>query len=206
MSVHLYLQDAVREHQEFESVPAPFSDRCEPTVTLKGIRLYREQDQFYLPLNDENCDVPDGLENFIKKITFRDGIRQLSSRETGIYREGSAVGHLDLDEKKSTYKIKISATSMDDIRNLLRKVRTGTIRPDESYEGAQVGKTRKQLEDEVAQLQRECARAKVELDRLKNAWKQVEDWVSKLNTRFWPFCSKNAIVKKIQGAKDKDAN
>ena len=61
--------------------------------------------------------------------------------------------------EKPVYKLKIVAKNMEDIRVILHKIKTGVIRPEESYEGQQQGKSCKQLETELTSTQQQLGEA-----------------------------------------------
>ena len=98
---------------------------------------------------------------------------QTARREPGIYKHDSAVGAKgtldeDLCNGRSGYELRITAPTIVAAVTLRDLVRTGAIRPTESYEGSQTGKSRVELGAELKQTQAELAEYKGNLTALKD--------------------------------------
>jgi hypothetical protein len=186
--------------------------------------LFGEKGRLYAVLGDENSEIPEELKEFAEDITFYDWIPNVVRRETGVYRFETAEAELETDQmnKQLKYKVQMRAKNMDDIRTLLRKIKTGTIRPDESYECAQGGKTRQQLEAEATHWEQQYGDANFELELVQALLKEVEadyleyrnqfaghvsdlEKLAKVRTladnlrsdNFWPLCYKSRIADQI---------
>lgn len=155
MSVNLYFDNKVRELPGFKS--QPYSDGSGYKCTLNGTSLYSERGQLYMAVDDD-CQVPEELKGLIEYVTLRGTFPRFSDRESGVYGLGSAEAELEFDRSGVSFKIRMRAKNLDDIRVLLRKIKAGTIRPEESFEKPQVGKTRQQLEVDLATAEAEAQR------------------------------------------------
>ncbi|OGH89450.1 MAG: hypothetical protein A2469_04605 [Candidatus Magasanikbacteria bacterium RIFOXYC2_FULL_40_16] len=153
MSVNLYLSEKVRELPGFES--KPYSDGSGDEMRIKGMRLQGDKGRFYLYW-DMSDSLSDELKDLVEEISCYETIPQMGYRESGIYRHGSAECELIPEDQgnskrqKLVYRLKITASKLEDVREILHKVKTGAIRPEESYECRQSGKDRSELERELS--------------------------------------------------------
>lgn len=154
MSVNVYLSDKIREHSEFKSRPYQGSDQMK--LTFGSLDVFSNRGRLHL-IWSESEPIPANLNDLVEEISWYESIPQMSHRESGVYRLNTAECELtpgdagNSKREKPVYWLKIKAKNLEDIHALLHKVKTGTIRPDESYECAQLGKSREQLEAELAQ-------------------------------------------------------
>jgi hypothetical protein len=167
MSVNLYLNNKVRELGGFKT--KPYKDNSGDEMSFNGVHVFGEKGRLYL-MWSEDAPVPDELKDLVEEISCYETIPQMGCRESGIYRHESAKCELTPEDygnakrEKPMYKLKITATKIEDIQVIMHKVKTGTIRPEESYEGCQQGKSRLELEVEIAQLKAACDRFAYERD------------------------------------------
>ncbi|MES2213625.1 MAG: hypothetical protein V4473_02190 [Patescibacteria group bacterium] len=156
MSVNLYLNNKVRELEGFKS--ERYSDNSGDKITFNGVQVFGEKGRLYL-MWSEDSPVPDELKDLVEEISCYETIPQMGRRESGIYRHESAKCELTPEDygnakrEKPMYKLKIIATKLEDIKAILHKVKTGAIRPEESYEGPQSGKSRRELENDSVHLE-----------------------------------------------------
>ena len=176
MSVNVYLNNKVRELYGFGSVP--YSDGSGDKMMYKGLHLFGgEKGRLYLMWDDEAV-IPDELKELVEEISWYDTIPQMGRREAGVYRYESAEceltpgDHGNAKREKPVYWLKLKAKNMEDIRVLIHKVKTGAIRPEESYEEPQGGKTRQQLENELAETQHQLGKAREMVEILRDAGEQ----------------------------------
>ena len=157
MSVNMYLNNKVRKLPGFKS--EPYRDCSGDKMTINGMSLFGDKGQLYAMLSDENSVVPEELKEMVEGFSFYDAIPQMARRESGIYRHETAECELTPEDygsgkrEKPVYKLKVTAKSLEDIRELVHKIKTGVIRPDESYEAPHSGKSRMQLEAELMATQ-----------------------------------------------------
>lgn len=162
MSANLYLNNKVRDLNGFKSQPYP--DNSGDKMTLNGMHVFHEKGRLYL-MWGEDAVIPEELKDLVEDISCYETIPRMGHRESGVYRLESAeceltpVDYGNAKREKPMYMLKVTAKSLEDIKAILHLVKTGAIRPDESYEEPQGGKTRRQLEDELALTQRKLGEA-----------------------------------------------
>lgn len=148
MSLNMYFKKEIRQAEGFKGQPYP--DGSGDKMNIMGMNLFSAGDLLY-SIQDENGVVPTELEKYVVNISMYARISaQRATREMGIYRHESAEAEVELElgNKNPEYQIKINGKKMEDIHALLRMIKSGSIRPTESYERAQDGKSCKELEDE----------------------------------------------------------
>lgn len=155
MSVNLYLNNKVRELDGFKN--ETYRDGSGNCITFNGMRLFEEGNRFCL-ISNLNFVVPDEVKDFVEEISCYATIPRMSYRESGIYRYETAECELVPEDRgnakreKLVYLLRFKAKKMEDIQALLRKVMTGAIRPEESYEASQSGPSRVELETRIVKL------------------------------------------------------
>lgn len=157
-STNLYLKEKVKEIDGFDSKLRGEREKWTEYWIPGGIRLKNEKGRWYSVIDLED-PIPEILADLVEEITYHDiFLAAPVSRERGLYRFGSAEGKLEFngDGRIPEYKIKISAKTIDDIRELDRRIKAGSIRPEESYEGAQNGMSRADLEKKLEEAQKAC--------------------------------------------------
>lgn len=154
-SVYVYLNKGVRELPGFQG--KPYEDGSGDKLTYNGIYLSQGKD--HLRLNwDIDVVIPAELHDLVETISCYEAIPWMAPREPGIYRHETAECELMPGDHGSSkwgnlvYRLKITAKKLEDIRAILHKVKTGAIRPEESYNASQAGKTRQELESKLASI------------------------------------------------------
>ncbi len=167
MSVNVYLKNEVRNLDGFVLGSTDNMGRYTSRTKFKGVILSEEGDRLYLGIHSENQEVPECLADMVEEISVCDFFcPNRGTRETGIYRHNSAEAELEVgcDSRQLRFNIHIRSKKMSDVRELLRLIKIGAIRPNESYEGSQQGKSHRQLEDELASVRQfvnELVRGKI---------------------------------------------
>lgn len=157
MSVNLYLNNKVFEFHGFNS--ERYKDNSGDHMTLNGMHVFCDKGRPYL-MWSEDAVVPDEIKDLVEEISCYKTIPQMGRRESGIYQHESAEceltpeDHGNAKRDKPMYMLKIKATNMEDLRKIVHMIKTGTIRPKESYEGSQSGLSRKELEEIALQRDR----------------------------------------------------
>ena len=178
MSVNVYLNSKVRELDGFKS--QPYKDNSGDQMSFNGTHVFGEKGRLYLMWSDDAV-IPEELKDLVEEISCYEAIPQMGRRESGIYRHESATCELTPEDygnakrEKPMYKLKVTAKSLEDIKVILHKVKTGTIRPEESYEERQGGKTRQQLESELMQTQQQLGEAWATIEELREEAKLAEN-------------------------------
>lgn len=227
MSINVYFKDEVKNYLGFKISPAT-QERAERT-SVNDISLFDKDGRLYAMWGDDS-PMPDDLCDFVEEITQYEWIPRMGYREAGIYRYESADCELipkDPGGKRENpmYWLKMRGTKLEDIQALLYRIKVGTIRPDESYEGHQQGKSRNELEQELRNLREhvtelenektilesENSQARfalqkaqelvdqktAEIDSLHEQLKLSQDTFSESEQRFHDACEKNTRLRQL---------
>lgn len=215
--MNVYFDNKVRELPGFKS--KPYGDGSGDDMRIGNIKLWCERDRLHA-IWTETDSIPENLRDVVNEITFYDSIPQMSHRESGIYRHKSAECELTPDDhgnakrEKPIYRLKASGKKVEDIQELIHKIKTGTIRPAESYEANQGGLSGTQLQEtlvlqkrKIEQLQgivEESDMLRSENEILSRAKVLAEERVRAthslaidLENEAWPWCSKATMATRI---------
>ncbi len=193
MTVRLHLNGNIREATGFNIIS--YMDDSAEQMTFNGTRVSEERGRLCMAW-DINFVIPEELKAFVEGISCYEIIPVTARRESGIYRHESAECELTPGDSGNgikeglVYNLKVTAMSLEDIKMILHKIKTGVIRPDESYENRQVGKTRQQLESELMQTQQLLGEAWATIDVLHQLAGSIEK-----ETLPVTFCSR--VAKRI---------
>ena len=94
----------------------------------------------------------------------------------------------------------MKATKLEDMQNLLHRIKIGTIRPEESYEGAQNGLSRKELEGIALQRDRllnQLNSTHSEVVRLTRELEDVHDRCDRLAKDINSATGKKALLRQL---------
>lgn len=201
MSLNMYFKKEIRQAEGFKSEPYP--DGSGDKMSIMGMNLFNAGDLLY-SIQGENGTVPTELEKYVVNISMYARISaKLATRETGIYRHEGAEAEVELDlgNKNPEYQIKINGKEMKRIHELLRMIKSGSIRPEESYEAPQSGKSRQQLEQMVKQLEATIKNLRMASEIQEKLFNQLHEQLSwkilrlanSLENEPWPFCTKRGV-------------
>ncbi|QQG46452.1 MAG: hypothetical protein HYY55_01230 [Candidatus Niyogibacteria bacterium] len=189
MSVNVYLKgNKVQELEGFTTrkrwggKPPQEWDEHE----ISGVKLLRDKGRWYISLGKLTDPIPEAVTDIVDEVSLHEYAD--TQREIGIYRHKSAEA--EVDKSGGGRMIRIRAKRMEDLLELYRKIRVGSIRPEQSYEGQQGGMSRAELEAELGRMQsgtRNLEGLKVDLDELCLELKNG-----------WPFCAKATAREKIR--------
>jgi len=114
-----------------------------------GVRLYLAEERYYFELSDLD-EIPPSMEGLVEEISVLHHWKG-ARREAGIYREGEVEAEVSYQctSTEATNIARLQVKKIEDAKSLVRKIMTGVIRPVESYEGSQNGKSRQELEGEL---------------------------------------------------------
>ena len=174
MSMNLYLNRKIYNDKGFIKKEDSNGSHLH---SLHGIPIQDEKGILYV-VHPEEIPIPDELNEYITKVSLWTQMSaERATRETGIYKLGGSEADVQIvsESKGRVYTIKIVGEKFDSVYELLKKIRTGSIRPVESYEGKQCGLSRVELEEEMARKQ-------LEIETLNNKIAELEgrlDQVSK---------------------------
>lgn len=202
MSINLYLdENKVINLAGFSDVP--YKSGGGGGIRFNHLALYKDKGRLYAMLNDSD-KMPEMLEGFVIDVSMYDnfGGPHIARRELGVYREGDSTVELSLTQggKENHYHVKATGKNLEETRALIQKIKAGTIRPTESHEAPQSGKSRDDLEQELDHLKDIQAEDKANLETFKERKRELYYFVAKLDygSRWWcPWISKAKIVGQI---------
>ena len=168
MSINVYLNKGILELEGFKT--QPYKDGSGDEMILNGTHVYRQDGRLHISWN-ETAPITEELRGLVEEISWYEQIPQTGRREAGIYRHKSAECDLTPEDRSSNkrenriYILKLRAKTLEDAHELMHMIKTGTIRPSESYEGDQQGLSRAELESELkrAQIDNKIIRGQLEL-------------------------------------------
>ena len=168
MSVNVYLVgEKVREMSEFKIVGGKKKDGGSwKQFTLSGINLSYDKGRFYICLDQPTEKISSLLADIVDEVSFWEWFPSDPAREVGIYNHKSAEAEVE-SPRENSVRVRIIAKKMEDLLELYRKIRIGSIRPTKSYEGEQDGMSKVQLEKELKRLQGEKTELEEKLEILQ---------------------------------------
>ncbi len=156
MAYNVYLKNEIRNATGFESGPKP---------TFKGKEVFGENEgRTYVMWAD--TPITDSFKEFVVEITCYDFVPVVAKREYGVYKDKSATCELLPSNNRDNdrrYWLKITAKTVEDIREIRYKILAGLIHPEVSYECPTEGPTRQQLIDLEIGLQADLRLVREEL-------------------------------------------
>lgn len=194
MSVNVYLKNEVRERLGFSSVPSDGGSGNEITFNGRPLREERER-RIYLVWNEDD-PIPDDLKDLVEEVSRYEWVPRMGVREPGIYRLNTAECRMIPDDMGSArrpdlvYKLRLRAKNLEDVNELMHRIMVGTIRPEESYEGNQQGKSRQQLEGELVLAQ-------VGLSEAQHRIKTLQRVLEITETSLQNMVEKHALLSKL---------
>lgn len=140
MSVYVFLKGSeVSKIEGFESKSKEKSFTVADRFRLPiGVYLFYKEGRWYFELDEPTDPIPSAFVSIVEEISFREYPRVSFKREAGIYKYGSAEAEVELPGGDGKFMIKIKSKNMKDLLDLYRKIRTGSIRPKQSYEREQI--------------------------------------------------------------------
>lgn len=201
MSLYVYLRgDEVKKIEGFTTTlrqgGKPVQEWNE--YKLSGVSIhYDENGRWHIFLSEPTDSVPAVVADIIEEVSLHKYLN--NRREEGIYRYESAEAEIDRQSAggKFLYRVRIKAKKMEDLLELFRNIKIGSIRPDESYEGQQNGLSRAELEEELKQLQDKFGNLKGHYDVFCRRLRAVQEFLDTLRASSWPFCTKSSVAKRI---------
>ncbi len=207
MSMNVYLKESVRNASGFKS-DRPVDD-AENNISVNGIILYSEKGRLYVML-DDNGVIPSILVEHVDEISVHTSFSaERTHRETGVYTLDDAKAELNYSfgGKTMLYLIKTKGKKLDSVQALIHKIKTGSVRPTESYEGRQQGMSKEELEIELGNCKADLAALQSKLtqseaDRILAVGKVHSAYrlAAGFENRRWQFISKQKVAAMILAA------
>lgn len=147
ISTYVYLSDDIRKHSTFHE-----NNKGCPWVGDNHTYLHEDDGVLCLTSSNEDVEIPALFLPYVLKVTVRD-IMHCPKRELGIYTHESATA--TLADSTFPQRISVVAKNVKDAMKLLHLVRTGAIRPVESFEVPQTGRSMQEIHDELERLKAE---------------------------------------------------
>ncbi len=138
-------------------------------------------------LGPDAKEVPPELAELVEEVSFMTDIPTVPHREWGVYRHESARAEVTASPDRKGSKVHITGKNLADVRELHHRILAGSIRPNESYEGAQDGMPRWELE-----MALRTARAKSE------KFRELVEKLRRKDKRGWPFCTAGGMADEIE--------
>lgn len=196
MSINVFLTDGVMKLEGFTTTPRTERGQTWQEYSLPGVKLFRDKGRFYTMLSEPTDPVPPVVAGVVDEISYYERLPGRPNREAGLYRCGTAEAEVESDTISGVPQksVHIKAKNMGDACTLIRKIKTGSIRPDESYEGQQSGLSRATLEQELERLGEELSGLR-EVEATRNT---LLLFATNLSQEKWPFCSKKRVARVIR--------
>jgi len=208
---HVYLTDGVTNLKGFTSEERPFpgGSRTVYSITHANgtvIELDQTAGRWYVRLCDDRDEVPQEIAKSVGSISFKERIPRWPLREMGIYVREGARAEVTSDNASQTL-IHITGTTLKNIRELYHQIRAGSIRPEESCEGEQSGKSRTELEAELALHENLNARLLEVSERVLRRCERFESVFRGLlhvlthdrilGPSWWPWCNTKLVAASV---------
>ena len=195
--VYVYLNEEITVAEGFKMIEKSGGKPLQrwKVPEFKGIEMSRDRGRLCFSLHYANDMVPEILQPFVAGVSFHECFALRPARETGVYKgESFGDASADLDVNSSNYFLRISGSKIEEIAALYKAIRTGAIRPTESYEGHQQGMSRKELGQELEATQRTLAGAQGRLDQLQIDLVRLRNPLVKNS---WSVCRKITVGRKV---------
>lgn len=212
MSVNLYLCGTVLECAGYDRNAKTFYGRTVLTELRPHI------------IWSENDDVPNAWQPYIDGISWYLDFPKTAGRETGVYRNEDCECTVEVNlsygrNQSPVYRMKCTGTNLPSMRQLVHQIKTGVIRPDESFEAPQGGASRAEMEHEIQklksdlesvriqsedynaaimQLRAQASKDSTEIRKLKKTIDLVKELVKTWSMRRMPWIKRRAVIKSLE--------
>jgi hypothetical protein len=211
MSINVYLRgEKAKDLPGFHDYPYKGNHEIEyHTYTAADLRLHNDGGRWYITLDRPEDIIPVVVKDLVEEISFVDyeALAGLPRREAGIYRYQKATATVEAGGPQRKPGIRIRSETMEDLRELLKKILTGTVRPDESFEREQNGEScaeimreRSSLAEHDRELYGRLASERAEVDIFLRDLSSRPRWWRIF--RWWPLCSRKRVLARLQRVLD----
>ena len=136
MSINIYLDfNKLKNHKETEKHPGK---QGPPVLRIGGSIVSYEKGKHYIVSHEIEEDIPALITEMIKEVSLYEIIPPQPKKTAGRYVNKDASAIVDICDRG--YSIQIRGKRMEDVRELYRLIRSGKIRPKESWEEEQIRK------------------------------------------------------------------
>ncbi|MDA2922129.1 hypothetical protein MYX07_02560 [Patescibacteria group bacterium AH-259-L07] len=195
--LHVYFKYEIKDLAEFETTDVNEKHgNVHKKCRYKGVRVYRDRGVWYTSDFDLEDPIPERILKDITDVSFHDYLPISTQREIGIYRDGrrfgDAVGELK-EPTGSSYPLEIRAKGPKNVAKLYYAIRNGSVRPKESWESEQSGKSRQELKAELKRLELIVRGKSALLESESLRMKREIERLSEISQGLWPWCAKSAL-------------
>lgn len=137
MGVNVYLSAKIREAEGFEDKPESGGNPVQHWTTpyFQRIRLEFDKGRYALHLHGLANEIPECLDEFVRSISVVETFPTSPRRTTGVYKHKKATAELDISRyHRNEFRLHITSKTLEDARELYRRIRAGKITPKESWE------------------------------------------------------------------------
>ena len=204
MSINLYLkQRETEECPKFKRTERYEKGQRWEELRLDDTFLFNDKGVWRVSWS-EGTEISPWLEELVDTVSLHEAFPMAGSRETGIYRHEGAGGKLDTrsaSKGQREYWVEIRGKNLSDVRELLHLIRVGKVRPVESFEGAQDGRSRQELEEKLRYTERHNTMLQALVDQ-NDVWRKklkadLEQFVEGLGFGRSPFYRKGTVQQRI---------
>lgn len=185
LTMRLYLKEAGLEKKGFNP-KEEWGGRAWNDLWFQCGQVVRKYGRLWVEVKELLDSIPDEIAGMIEEISVCEIIKSSPSRESGIYRFGQAKAEVQEDHKGiKTVLIRTKGEAgLKDVIDLLQRIKVGSIRPEESYDGPQGGLSRQELEAENAKLKAELEECDRDLQMLKKFRDEVTVFYNEFKAEF----------------------
>lgn len=188
MSINVYLKG-----EEVTKLDGFTKETKTTRASIPNIEFWNEKGRWHIRLYDLSEPVPPMLANIVDEISFHGKIPFYVKREAGIYCHNTAKAEVDFNDGDEKWnKVFITAKNMEDLREVFRMIKIGSIRPEQSYGGEQTGLSRAELETEK--------------ERSDDVEMAINCFFMILYREKFPFCTKKGLIKRFYDFFDFDVD
>lgn len=163
---------------------------------LENLRLWRDdrRNNLYIEVKPTGDETPTIVQenDLVDGVSLYQAFPARAMRDRGVYTYKTATAELELNTRSeiAEYEIHVTAKNVDDLRELLRLVKSGDISPKTNYDGPPRPPRANAQAQEIA-----LEKAKFEVSNLR---KGIVRLVADLKEGF-PLCSRRNIIKILKG-------
>lgn len=160
---------------------------------LENLRLWMDdrRNNLYIEVKPTGDEIPTIVQenDLVDGVSLYQAFSARAMRDRGVYTYKTATAELELDTRSeiAEYEIHVAAKNVDDLRELLRLVKSGDISPKLNYDRSPRADAQTQ---EIA-----LREAELKLSILRT---DIRGLVADLKTGF-PLCFKRGIIKILKG-------
>jgi hypothetical protein len=177
---------------------------CKEGYYYKGIRISQDRSSgiWYVESQNVTDEISPLIFDLVDFVTLEEVFTADAKRELGIYEQDTAKAELRSSPSSNHYILHIRSTKWKDLCDLHVAIRSGKIRPKESYEKPQDGLSYEELEQRKSELEGQLSKLnRLFDDRGKELLRLLGDFSRMyyaLAKKKWPWCSNKNIMDQVK--------